>query len=84
MLHKKVEDWSGRVSFFYMIRTLTTVKPTINLVVSITRFHPLSLVGGLFTWVHSLDVQIVENGKEHLKDLALTPLETRSCSTRSR
>jgi hypothetical protein len=49
------------------------VKPTINLVVSITRFHPLNLVGGLFTWVHNLDVQRVENGKEHLKDLSFAP-----------
>jgi hypothetical protein len=47
----KVEDRSGGVSFFYMIRTLTRVKPTINSVVSIMSFHALSLVGGCFTWV---------------------------------
>ncbi len=83
MLHKMVEDRLGGVSFFYMIRTLTRVKPTINSVVSITRFHPRSLVGGCFAWVQLGYVQRVENGKEHFKNLALTPLETRSCSTRS-
>jgi hypothetical protein len=38
MLHKKVEDRSGGVSFFYMIRTLAMVKPTINSIVSILHF----------------------------------------------
>jgi hypothetical protein len=51
MLHKKVEDRSGGVSFFCMIRTLARVKPTINSVVSITKVPSTQFGGWLFTWV---------------------------------